>query len=90
MVRLIFARFGQLGSARQVLLSMLAEGSIFRGRPTARSSSPSTGRRSATATRLVEAAELAGASVDNLGSLRGPSTGIGPASSGLCRVWMTV
>ena len=36
-VGLIFVRFRKLGSARQVLLSMLAEGFTFRGRPTARS-----------------------------------------------------
>ena len=48
-VRLIFIWFRRLGSARQVLLAMLAERTTSRGRPTPRTSSSSNGRRSATA-----------------------------------------
>ena len=49
-VRLIFARFRELGSARQVhVVDARPSGSIFRARRTARGWSPSTGRRSATA-----------------------------------------
>ena len=48
-IRLIFSRFRELGSARQVLLSMTEEQVHFPRPPMARSWSPSTGRRSAIA-----------------------------------------
>jgi hypothetical protein len=48
-VRLIFARFRQLGSARQVFLSVLAEQVHFPRLPTGKSWSPLTGHRSAIA-----------------------------------------
>jgi len=49
-VRLVFRKFEELGSARQVLLSMCNEGCTSRVPQTASVWSPSTGRRSAIAT----------------------------------------
>ena len=49
-IRSIFARFRELGSARQVLMAMLPTAFIFHGHLRPANWSPSIGRRSATAT----------------------------------------